>query len=139
MNNLVWKRVKPLVEKDSINKFQEIYGIVFPEELKELIKANNGGRPSLDIIKTVEGEELEVKALLSFNKEDVENIYNVINYFKEHFQGRIVPIATEPSGNYFCINLTNNSIVYWNHETNKETLISNGIKEFLMSLYKANF
>ena len=139
MNNLVWKRVKPLVEKDSINKFQEIYGIVFPEELKELIKVNNGGRPSLDIIKTVEGEELEVKALLSFNKEDVENIYNVINYFKEHFQVRIVPIATEPSGNYFCINLTNNSIVYWNHETNKETLISNGIKEFLMSLYKANF
>ena len=54
--------------------------------------------------------------LLSFNEDDTENIYNVIEYFKGQFNGNILPIAMEPSGDYFCIDLTKNSIVYWNHE-----------------------
>ena len=136
MNNIIWKRVKPLIESDSLNKFEKDYGITLPDTLKELIISSNGGRPSFDIIKTSDGKELEIKALLSYNKDDTENIYNVIEYFKKQFTGKVVPIATEPSGDYFCIDLTNNSIVYWEHETNGLTFISKDLVEFLNCLYK---
>lgn len=136
MNNIIWKRVKPLNQTNSLNKFEQDYGITLPDTLKELIITNNGGRPSLDIIKTAEGKEVEIKALLSFNKEDTENIYNVIEYFKKQFNGKILPIATEPSGDYFCIDLTSNSIVYWEHETNGLTFIAKDFVEFLNYLYK---
>lgn len=136
MNNIIWKRVKPLGQFNSINNFEQEYEITLPDNLKEFIIANNGGRPNLDIIKTSDGNELEIKALLSFNKEDIENIYKVIDYFKGEFNGKIVPIATEPSGNYFCIDLTNNSIVYWEHETNELIFIAKDLVEFLNCLYK---
>ncbi|WP_288222362.1 SMI1/KNR4 family protein [uncultured Clostridium sp.] len=136
MDGIVWKRVKPLSQSNSLKNFEEDYGIIIPDVLKELIITNNGGRPSLDIIKAADGKEVEVKALLSFNKEDKENIYNVIEYFKKEFDGKILPVATEPSGDYFCIDLTSNSIVYWEHETNVLTFIAKDFVEFLNCLYK---
>lgn len=136
MNNIIWKRVKSLSRFNSLDNFEQEYDITLPDNLKEFIITNNGGRPNLDIIKTADGKEVEIKALLSFNKEDPENIYKVIDYFKKQFNGNIVPIATEPSGNYFCIDLTNNSIVYWEHETNDLIFIAKDLVEFLNSLYE---
>lgn len=136
MNNIIWKRVKPLIQSNSLNKLEQDYGIELSNNLKEFIIANNGGRPSLDIIKTEDGREVEIKALLSFNKEDVENIYRVIDYFKEQFSSKILPIATEPSGDYFCVDITDDSIVYWEHETNKLTFIAKDLEGFLECLYK---
>lgn len=136
MNNINWKRVKPLILPNSLDKFEQDYEITLPESLKEFISTNNGGRPSLDIIKTEDGKEVEIKALLSFNKEDTENIYKVIDYFKKQFNSKIVPVATEPSGDYFCIDITNDSIVYWEHENNVLTFIAKDFVEFLNCLYK---
>lgn len=136
MNNIIWKRVKPLIKSNIIDKFEEDYEITLPENLKEFIIANNGGRPSLDIFKTLDGKEVELKSLLSFNEDDTENIYNVIEYFKGQFNGNILPIAMEPSGDYFCIDLTKNSIVYWNHENDVLTFIAKDLVEFLDCLYK---
>lgn len=135
MNNIIWKRVKTLSDLNSLNKFEKEYRISLPDSLKDFITINNGGRPSLDIIKTETGKEVEIKALLSFNKEDTENIYNVIEYFKKEFNGTIVPIATESSGDYFCIDITTGSIVYWEQETNAITFISKNFNEFIRSLY----
>lgn len=135
-NNIIWKRVKPLILPNSVDKFEQDYEITLPDSLKEFITNNNGGRPSLDIIKTEDGREVEIKALLSFNKEDTENIYKVIEYFNEQFNSKIVPIATEPSGDYFCIDITNDSIVYWEHEDNKLTFIAKDLDEFLNCLYE---
>ncbi|MEG0297529.1 MAG: SMI1/KNR4 family protein [Clostridium sp.] len=135
MNSIIWKRVKKLSSINSINKFEQDYGITLPDLLKEFIIINNGGRPSLDITKTEAGREVEIKSLLSFNQEDTENIYNVIEYFKKEFNGTIVPIATEPSGDYFCIDITTGSIVYWDQETNAVTFISKNFNEFINSLY----
>lgn len=135
MNNIIWKRVKKLSDINSLNKFEQDYGISLPDSLKEFIVINNGGRPSLDITKTEAGKEVEIKALLSFNQEDTENIYKVIEYFKKEFNGTIVPIATESSGDYFCIDITTGSIVYWDQETTALTFISKNFNEFINSLY----
>ena len=102
-----------------------------------LIISKLGIPPLLIVIKSFNesGKEVEIKALLSFNKEDTENIYNVIEYFKKEFNGTIVPIATESSGDYFCIDITTGSIVYWEQETNAITFISKNFNEFIRSLY----
>jgi cell wall assembly regulator SMI1 len=117
MNNISWKRVKPL--QNSIEEFEKEQGLTIPNMLKELIQLHNGGRPNPNIFSTQSGKEVEMKALLSYNKQDIENIYKVINYFKEQYNGKLLPFATEPSGDYFCLNLDTHSIVYWEHETNE--------------------
>ena len=136
MNNVIWKRVKKLTSINNINKFEKDYGITLPDLLKKFIISNNGGRPNLDIIKTEEGKEVEIKSLLSFNKEDIENIYNVIDYFKKEFNGELVPIASEPSGDYFCVDISKGSILYWEQETSKVIFISKNLNEFIDKLYK---
>lgn len=130
MNNIEWKRVKHLRELDSIEKFEKEKNIKLPDELKKLILKNNGGRPSLRMIEMPSYKELEIKALLSFNKDDIENIYNNIDFFKAEFNENILPFATESSGDYFCINLKNKSVVYWEHETNKIKYIARNLDEF---------
>ena len=136
MNNVIWKRVKKLTSINNINNFEKDYGITLPDLLKKFIISNNGGRPNLDIIKTEEGKEVEIKSLLSFNKEDIENIYNVMDYFKKEFNGELVPIASEPSGDYFCVDISKGSILYWEQETSKVIFISKNLNEFIAKLYK---
>lgn len=135
MNNIICKRVKKLNNVNVINKFEQDYEIILPDLLKEFIISNNGGRPNLDITKTKTGIEVEIKSFLSFNTEDTENIYSVIEYFKKEFNDTIVPIATEPSGDYFCINVNDGSIVYWNQETNDLTYLFENFNKFINSLY----
>lgn len=135
MNEVIWKRVKPLVDDTSIEQFEKNYNIVFPKELNELIVNNNGGRPSLNVIKAEDNTELEIKCLLSFNNGDIENIYVVIDYFIENFNKKIIPIASESSGDYFCIDLDSNAIVYWKHENNELNFVAKNIKEFVNKLY----
>ena len=77
MNNIVWKRVKELNKSDIIEEFESYNYIRLPKELKSLIKEFNGARPSLKIIKIDNKQEVEIKGLLSFNKEDIENIHKV--------------------------------------------------------------
>jgi hypothetical protein len=128
-----WKRVKPL--KDSIEDFEKEQGVIVPAVLKEVIALHNGGRPSPEIIKTAAGKEVEIKSLLSFNKQDTETIYNVIGYFKERYKGTLLPFASEPSGDYFCMNLNELTIVYWEHETNEVSKVSDSLNEFMGGLY----
>lgn len=134
MNNIVWKRVKPL--KDRIEDLEKDYSVMVPSELKEFILLHNGGRPSLDIIKTESGKEVEVKSLLSFNREDPETIYNVIGYFIEQYKGTLLPIASEPSGDYFCLDLNDFKIIYWEHEKNVVSTVAKNLDEFINGLYR---
>ncbi|MFA9558150.1 SMI1/KNR4 family protein [Evansella sp. AB-rgal1] len=136
MDKLQWKREKTLTEPNSIKLFEQEKGFSVPTELKELVKKHNGGRPSPNEINTVDGTELEVKGLLSFNKEDVENIYDVVDYFKGNFNNTLLPFATESGGNFYCINLTNNSIIFWEHETNEQIPVARNLKDFLSRLAK---
>lgn len=134
MNNIEWKRIKALKELDSIEEFEKEKDIRLPDDLKELVLKNNGARPSLRLVELSSHKELEIKALLSFNKDDIENIYNNIDFFKLEFNGKILPFATESSGDYFCIDLGNKSIVYWEHETNEIKYVASNLDEFLAML-----
>lgn len=134
MSKIEWKRVKPL--QHTIEEFEQEHSLSVPGALRKLIESHNGGRPSQNVTKTALGTEVEVKVLLSFNREDPETIYNVIGYFKQHFNGELLPFASEPSGDYFCVKLNDESIVYWEQETNEISKVADSLSEFLSGLYR---
>lgn len=109
-----WFRPKPLQDPDAIRKLEKEYGVKLSKELAACILANNGANPRPDVVPFPNGSSSDMKALLSYNKDDLENIYDVIDFFVKHYKGRLVPFAGDSFGNYYCE--MGKQIVYWTQE-----------------------
>ena len=79
------------------------------------------------------GDESDVKSLLSFNEADKENIYKVIEYFNSQYHGKLVPFASDSAGNYYCEK--KGSIVLWTQE-GEVIPVSDSFADFLNSLHE---
>lgn len=125
-----WRYVKPTtIEK--IQAVEKEYSIQLPKDLKDLILQYNNGRPEKSSF-MVNGKERVFKKLLSYNREDNENIYPYIDILRK-VDNDLFPIASDPGGNFICI--IRSKIVYWNHEYQKYEFICDSISLFLNSLY----
>lgn len=114
MSLSVWARVKPLQDTEAISKLEKKYNLALPVALKECILENNGARPRPNNIKSKLDERFDVKLLLSYNHEDIENIYNVVEYFIKEFNSDLIPFASDSGGNYFC--MRNDAVVLWTQQ-----------------------
>lgn len=126
-----WARVKALKNNQAIFELENEYGILLSEDLKKCILDNNGGRPVPNTIKLSDGEENDVKILLSYNADDVETIYKVINFFINEYKGSVVPFASDSAGNYYCEK--DGKVVLWNQDGDIIP-VSNSFHEFLDSI-----
>lgn len=81
---------------------------------KGCIFNNNGGNPTPKVLVTDTGTEYEVKSLLSYNEEDTENIYKVIDFFVKNYGTSVLPYAKDSGGNYYCVK--NGKIVFWTQD-----------------------
>lgn len=135
MNNLTWKYVKELENKNAVELFEDENDIKIPTDIVECIKINNGGRPNRKGFDTECSKGRVVKSLLSFNPEDLETIYTIFDVLKKE-KSELIPIFSDPSGNYICYDTLNKEMVLWLHETNTTEKISNSFSEFLSSLYE---
>lgn len=129
--DILWRRVKPLKSNDLIDSFEKKYGYIVPEELKEVIIANNGGRPSPKILTNKVGQDFEIKSLLSYNNDDVENIYRIIDFFVENYNRELLPFAMDSAGNYYCIN--NKRVILWTQDDEIIT-VCDSFNEFIKLL-----
>ena len=111
---IIWRRVKKLNTPDAISAFETKYGFVIPADLKDCISDNNGGRPTPKVLVTDTGAEYEVKSLLSYNEEDTENIYKVIDFFVKEYGTSVLPYAKDSGGNYYCVK--DGKIVFWTQD-----------------------
>ena len=130
--NITWKYVKPTT-KEKINSVLEESPIKLPSELQELILSNNNGRPSLNIFDTEVSQGHVFKKLLSFNQEDLENIYDAIEALKAE-KNYLFPFASDPAGNFICVDASG-TIVYWQHETSSVEKIASTTSKFLGKLH----
>lgn len=130
-----WKYIKPLESLELISKFEEQFNYKFPNEYKDCVSKNNGGRPSKKIFDTVDTKERELKSLLSFNYDDPETIWDVNNRDDESFNEKYIAFATDSSGNLICFKKCDSSIVFVNHETSITENITNSFSSFINSLY----
>ena len=127
-----WKYIKPLNNPNAVEEFEKTHGVIFPKDLKEIIKRCNGGRPELKLYDTATEKNKEFKTLLSFNEADIENIYKYCNV--DSSNKKMIPFASDSAGNLFV--LKDGKICFWNHETDTVNFIADTFTDFLNSLHQ---
>ena len=132
MNNITWKYVKPLADEKSIEDFEALVKVELPKDLKEIILSANGGRPSLRYYDLVTEKDKEFKSLLSFNRNDIENVFAF--YPLDSAIENLVPFATDPAGNMFVLN--DGKIHLWLHEADKTIYLADSFTGFLGLLHE---
>lgn len=126
------KFIKKLKDKSLITEFQNKYLYVFPYSYVEFIKINNGGRPKYERFMTKKGIERCIKSFLSFNFDDIENIWDVVEIV---WNQSLVPFATDNFGNMICFNVKTNQVIFWNHEDCSIDSIAGSFRVFIEKLY----
>lgn len=128
-----WKRCRALSNPNAVNDFMKKYNCILSKELVDCIITNNGGRPYPDVVSLGNGDESDVKALLSFNETDKENAYKIIEYFISKYHGSLVPFASDSAGNYYCEK--GRKIVLWTQD-GEVIPVANSFTDFIDSLHE---
>lgn len=124
--SIMWKYIKPLVDINAVREYLQEQNVILPEALVKLIETNNGGRPSEPWFDTDSTADRVFKQLLSYNRDDLETIYDVYpGVFKNM---RLYPIGSDSAGNYVCYDLESKEYVLYNHE--------NLVKEKIITRFK---
>lgn len=126
-----WRRTS-VISEDLIVKAENLFGVKLPNDIKKMFLIANNGRPSVCLFDSPSGKEHVLKKLLSFRKEDIENIYKA-KAVVENDDASLFPLANDPFGNLIC--LKDNKIVFWHHETGVSEYLANSFADFLSSLY----
>lgn len=113
-----WKYVKSNIDAVDICHLEQLTGTSLPQTISEFIINHNNGRPHLNNVNMPSGEEHIFEKLLSFNRSDVENFFSTYENIKSDLNPELIPIALDPFGNYFCLNVKNNfQVEFWRHES----------------------
>lgn len=131
MKDITWKYVKPLVDAGSIAEYESLVGTTLPEDLKNTIRTNNGGRPSLKYYDLASEKDKEFKSLLSFNRGDIENVFAF--YPLDSANKKLVPFASDSAGNCFVVK--NGAIHLWLHELDRTIFVADSFSAFLEMLH----
>lgn len=128
-----WSRISKIDDIMVVNRLEDKYGFSISEELKNCILLNNGARPKPNTIRLKNGEENDVKMLLSYNENDCENVHEILEYFIKLYNGSLIPFAVDSAGNYYCEQ--GKRIVLWTQS--KEIFpVCNNFSQFLELLYE---
>lgn len=104
------------IEAD-LNKFEEINSIKIPLDYKSFILENNGGKPSKNIVPTVNSD---VNWLYGFHEGPTwANIYDAIGDLYDRVPYLYIPIGCDSGGNQYLMSLNSNNhgcIYFWDHE-----------------------
>lgn len=128
-----WKYKIDLDDSGVFDDIAEQRKTDFPEELRNFITAHNGASP--DKYNFMIGiNEKVFGAVLSFNRDeqDADTVYSA---FEAISDGKLIPFAIDPFGNYICYETSDKQIVFWEHETGKYLNTELSLSEFLASLY----
>lgn len=131
--NIVWKYKIDLADESVFAEIENERGITIPDKLKDLIIKGNAATPDKYNF-MVGSTERVLGSILSFNKdeEDTDTVFTALEVIKDK---NLLPFAIDPFGNYICINLTAEEVVFWNHETGESSTTGKHIDDFLESLY----
>ena len=131
MKNITWKYVKPLDSVENIAEYEALTKSQLPDDIKEVVRMCNGGRPSLKYYDLPAEKDKEFKTLLSFNHEDAENVFAF--YPLDSANGNLVPFASDSAGNYFVIK--DGKIYLWQHESDATIFLAESFSAFLATLH----
>ena len=127
--DITWKYKIPLSNSDVFSEIEGKYSI--PDELKKFLAEANAATPS-KIHFMVGATERIFGAVLSYNKEDtdVDSVFTALNAISDK---TLVPFGIDPFGNYIC--LSNQKVVFWDHENESISPTDLTLPDFIASLY----
>lgn len=130
-----WKYVSPLKVGMEVEVLELKYSNPVPADLKDCIKQNNGGMPSLSKFDLGEKEAMVFGGLLSFNEGDDDSFYDFVGEFETEDKTRLTmfPFGLDPFGNFYCIK--ENKVVFFDHESNDVIPVADTFTELLGMLY----
>ena len=131
-----WKYAKPLTSKELIHAFEVYTDYKLPEDFKACVLNHNGGRPSSKTFDTHVTTERALKSLLSFNKDDRENIWKVNDWNTQELKKRFVAFAIDNFGNLICFDQKDNSVIFLETENLQVEKVAKNFTAFLNMLYE---
>lgn len=109
-----WILKKTKITEDFINVENQL-NVKFPSDFKEIVLEHNGASPEKMTFDTQITKVAEY--LLSFYREDKENIISIYDSIKDRLGSKLIPIMRDPFGNYICFNYITESqseLYFWN-------------------------
>lgn len=131
-----WKYVKTLSSVDNINEFECLVKYAFPDDFRNCVLNNNGGRPGKRSFDTDRNKERVLKSFLSFNKEDRETVWKIQDWNKEELSDRYIPFAIDNFGNLICFDAENDKVVFLELEHVAIEQVADNFTEFMSKLYE---
>ena len=133
-SKITWGFCHKLLDATILDKIEAYYKFKIPNDLKNTIIKYNAGSPNKNIFdKPTKGKVFS--GLLSFNKNDDDNVYDMIKSIHGNKKLVILPFGSDGFGNAICVTKTG-SIVFWDHEQNIVTLIATSFNQFMAMLHK---
>ncbi|GGZ99519.1 hypothetical protein DC083_08980 [Ignatzschineria ureiclastica] len=116
-----WKYIKNNVDVSNIKNFEKLTSYILDEKLIPFILSHNNGRPiKNELMEEKSGKEFIFDKLLSFNEDDVENVFTTYKSLQGSIDENLIPLAIDPSGNYFCLARNSKNVIFYWHETGLE-------------------
>ena len=132
-----WKYVRPLKDPALISKFEQKTGYKLPDDFTACVKNYNGGRPEHSTFNTDSSKGRAIKALLSFNLEDRESMWQAYVWLSPELRKRYVAFAIDNFGNLICFDRSTGCVVFIDDERLTVEQIANSFTDFVASLYGA--
>lgn len=113
---------KNQLNSKDIHSLELKYNLIFPKEYREHLLLFNGGYCEPNLICFIEDScltQTSVNRFFNISNLEVDNLGEMIEILKIdeiRIPKSFIPFANDPGGNIFCIDQTNGSVYFWNHE-----------------------
>lgn len=126
-----WKYKIDLQSEQVFEEIAKEYGSIVPEMVKDFVRKYNAATPEKYNF-LVGGTEKVFGAVLSFNKNDADNVFSALKIVSDK---NMLPFGIDPFGNYICVRLTDNMVYFWDLEADAAFATGKTFDEFIKSLY----
>ena len=125
----------PKITEIQINELERYLNCILIKEYKAFLLRNNGGRPNKNLFRTSNGEyETDVQFFYGING-GVYDLKTNFDVFKERIPKQRIPIGTDSLGNQILLDLEKGNVLFFDHEQETETFISDSFNLFLNELF----
>ena len=101
---------------DIIESVEHRLQITLPEDYKQFVLKYDGGYPNHF---KVDGKVEIFNNLISIDKNEYNNIYEILEDLQNRIGDQLIPFAEDGFGNLLCFDYSaNKNIVFWDHEKN---------------------
>jgi hypothetical protein len=137
--------------KNELSKLENKLNVSLPDEYVKFLREYNGGTLESNIfrLEASEIENISVSEFFGTGLEDYNDLIEQYKLYSKRLPSDYIPIARAEGGNIICINIKNQKIFLWDHDSElieeehlKDSsliLIANSFSHFLNNIEEYDF